>query len=463
MYPTKVELAEAEDRVYDLAVFDSCLEALPDVVLPAPKTPPATPVDNGDDSNNSLVSITTGADDPEYDEAVRCARKYIARVDGCSAGQGRKKRAFNVSCITWNDFGLTAEDSMTLNSEWNQGNNSPPLPEQTLRDILNNAKKYAKGERGSKRRKIKKQPVDDGPLQLEQDPNATAKYVADIKSGKITTESFPLPLLSKVTRALQARAVTVFVGAPGSGKSWMVLQCLAHWIDIDVPFACMMLEDSQGYHGLRALAQRSGLPELMDLDWIESNPSQFDQIHNEHKDFMAKLQKQMWTPKTQPTPDQIATWTEEQAKAGKRIIVADPISVAKQGQAVWLEDKDFLQRVGRISTNHNISVVLTTHPKTGLNKQPSIDGIAGGAAYNRACQTIFWLESHEAIDRRVLTIDDEDGECETTRTLNVLKSRNGNAAGLRFALSFTEGLSFVEEGILYEKTDDVTYKNRRSA
>jgi hypothetical protein len=144
----RVQLVEADrNRKYDLSVFEKCLKPLPEVVQPAQKAVTA-PVD---DSKNAVTNFTTCAADPEYDEAVRCARRYVAKVGGHRGDKGRKGTAYDVLCLAWNDFGLTDEDSLAIAFEWNL-RNSPPLSDQELRGILNHAKKYCKGERGSKRR-----------------------------------------------------------------------------------------------------------------------------------------------------------------------------------------------------------------------------------------------------------------------------------------------------------------------
>lgn len=391
--------------------------------------------------------------DGAYAEAVRRAKKYIAKFANVS--DGRKKLAYMIFCILLTDFALKPEDAWAIACEWNQGN-TPPLHERELKQTSDNAAQYSKGEPGSKLKNISKQPQQQERVILQQDLNALAQYVSDIQSGKITVASFPWPLLTQVTRALQSRTITLLVGAPGSCKTWMIIQWLLYWIEKEIPFACFMLEEALAFHGLRALAACSGRPEITDHDWVKDNLALCNQIQAEHKDIMDKLMGQMWTPDAQPPMDQIADWIEDKARAGKRIICVDPISVAKQGQFIWQEEKTFLSRVGKICEKHDVSIILVTHPKTGFNSKqkngPSMDSIAGSAPLVRLCQTILYLEQHHSpIDRRVTTIDDEIKGCELNRTLTVLKARNGKGAGLIIGLEFDESnLGFNEEGIIID-------------
>lgn len=260
----------------------------------------------------------------------------------------------------------------------------------------------------------------------------------NIISGNYTAIELTWLTAHKLTKALLPGAVTLLCGSPGASKSFMLLQAAAYWLDNGVKFALYELEESREYHLQRALAQRAGIAKITDPDYIQQNPEQARNALSEHHEFIEALGRCLYAcSDSQPTLDQIGDWAEQRAKAGCRIICIDPITAAAQSAKPWLEDSAFLQRIKRVATEHSCSFLLVTHPKKEVGAFPDMNALAGGAAYSRFSQTIFWLHSHNLKTSKVRqacgTI-----ETEHNRTLHILKARNGRGQGLALACEFSK-------------------------
>jgi hypothetical protein len=99
---------------------------------------------------------------------------------------------------------------------------------------------------------------------------------------------------------------------------------------------------------------------------------------------------------------------------------------------------------------YDVSIILVTHPKKGRKQAVGMDDLAGGAAYQRFAQTIFWVEHHRT--PKTVTVKSPVGgtmPIEINRTIHLSKTRNGIGHGIGIAYQF-EGntLRFIEKGII---------------
>jgi hypothetical protein len=255
-------------------------------------------------------------------------------------------------------------------------------------------------------------------------------------------------MLSSISNALLPGTVTLLCGSPGASKSFMLLEALAHWMDTDIRGCVFELEEDKDYHLLRALAQRSGLSGMTSPDWIRKNQQEVRKAFEQHNSFLDELARHLTeTPDAQPTLEQIARWTGQQAKAGYRLICIDPITAAAQTNKPWIEDNAFLQSIKRIAVAYGTSIVLVTHPKQSFER-PDMNALAGGSAYSRFAQTILWLENHSEPKINKLRMSYDTIEQEYNRTLHILKARNGTGQ-CRLACNFDpETLCLKELGII---------------
>jgi 5S rRNA maturation endonuclease (ribonuclease M5) len=278
--------------------------------------------------------------------------------------------------------------------------------------------------------------------------------IADIRAGRYAAILWPWDLLHSLTKALLPGAVTLLAGSGGATKTFMVLQAFIFWMLRGLRVALFEAEEDRTFHLTRALAQQSGCGWLTDPDEVRTRADEADAIAQEHATFLDSFGRILHTtPDTQPTLEQFANWTEEQAKKGCRVIAIDPVTIAAKTGDVWVADAKFLQAVKRTATDFGASILLVTHPVKNLT-YPDLTQLAGAACYQRFAQTILWLEHHEAKTSRVRAA------CGTTeighnKTLYVLKARNGRGGGLKLAFQFdAESLTLRELGLIVGKKKD---------
>jgi hypothetical protein len=80
---------------------------------------------------------------PREDWLARSIRGRIARLPNLSTGQGRDRVAFNFGAWLRRYLNLSREQALPWLILWD-GGNSPPLGEETLAEISDNALRYCK-------------------------------------------------------------------------------------------------------------------------------------------------------------------------------------------------------------------------------------------------------------------------------------------------------------------------------
>ncbi|HPC16861.1 MAG TPA: AAA family ATPase [Candidatus Hydrogenedentes bacterium] len=276
--------------------------------------------------------------------------------------------------------------------------------------------------------------------------------------------SLPWGRLSKLTRALLPGSITLIVGPPGCGKSFLLLQLAYALHKSGVPISVFELEEDKAHHLHRLLAQLANDARLLDLEWIAGNPENARAALAAHQaDLDAFACRLFDAPDKQPTLTDLARWVSERAAAGNRVIAIDPLSVADMGGEPWRTAPGFITEASAAIRKHGASLILTYHPRKGAAETGlvSLDGIAGAASFTRLVQTVLWLERH-ADDHRA-TVQSIGGPFEETanRTVHILKSRNAPGQGCRIAFHFDpETLTFEEHGI--EASYGNSRKNQRA-
>jgi len=276
--------------------------------------------------------------------------------------------------------------------------------------------------------------------------------VEDSISGKRAVLGMPWKRLSAGTKAMLTGAVTLICGNPGASKSLMLLQAISYWMQQGISCAVYELEDGAAYHCMRALAQQTCTAGMTDSDWIRDNPTEALTVARDNVDFVQSMGGVITAcDTTLPTLDQLADWVETRAREGKRVIAIDPVTLAVHARKdIWNEDRAFLERVKRAAVKHQCSIILVTHP-TKLNTGPSLESLAGGAAYGRFCQSAIWLENHEP-KTSLVRQDCGTDDLEYNRTIHILKARNGAGQGMKLACRFDRNsLTIQEEGLIMGK------------
>lgn len=301
-------------------------------------------------------------------------------------------------------------------------------------------------------------------LEARAEPTGPASRVAqrieDMISGKWRALDWKFKRLGRMSKALFPATVTLLCGDPGSTKSLLLLEALAHWHSEGIPVACYMLEDTLEFHGLRALAQMSGEAGITDDVWTRENPARAREIKAGHMDALDSFCACITSPGDRhPTTDELAAWVEAQCKAGVQIIAIDPITCADFSDKPWKDDRAFIWRCQRALAFSGARLILVTHPRKGAGGAKStgaMDDMAGGAAYPRHAQTVLWVQRKDPAEEVEIVTTVDRVEHVTTepvdRVVRIVKSRNGKGHGCSIGFNFlTDSLTFEEVGLINGK------------
>jgi len=275
--------------------------------------------------------------------------------------------------------------------------------------------------------------------------------IAENIAGLRRPVEWPWPCLSRLARAFVPGTVTLLCGTPGSTKSFLLLEAAAFWHEQGIKTAIYCLEEDLPYQLARVLAQRCGNSNLTREEWMEEHPDETSEAYEEHAEFLDSLGRRIWAaPEQSPTLAELARWCEARAQEGVRVMAIDPVSVAEPSAKPWVADAKFVNELKRLVRDYTTSLLLITHPKKGAGQGPgSLDDLAGGAAYQRLCQTAFWLQYHPKPVEELVAMDLGRTSISFNRTMVLLKTRNAEGRGLRLAYSFDpESLRTTEHGII---------------
>jgi len=281
------------------------------------------------------------------------------------------------------------------------------------------------------------------------------EQIEDTIAGRRECVPWPWPGLSRLCRALMPAEITLICGDPGSSKSFFVTQWLLFCLRSGVRICVFELEDDLQHHLQRVLSQLDENSNLTDPTWIKANSDQARGAYARHKTTLDEAGRYI-TEATgkQLTLDELAAWVERQAKAGYRVIVVDPVTCAMQTSDPWKSDCKFVNTIKATAKTYRTSVVLITHSKKANRGKmaPGLNDLAGGAAYQRFCHNIVWIERHTGMKTEVVLTNAGRFEAKFNRTIHLCKVRNGPGTGLKLAYQFSaDNLLFSEQGIILGK------------
>lgn len=271
-----------------------------------------------------------------------------------------------------------------------------------------------------------------------------------IKSGEYREVDMPWPLLTEMTNALYPGTVTLFCGTPGASKSLMWLNAVMTWAKEGIKASMYQMEGDIEYHMFRALCQKTAVNSLLDIKWARENHEEVQKMLDDNCDFIEDFSSSIHTTEHENISyNSVLHWLEEQAKAGSRIIIIDPVTmIPSSSSQSWDEEKQFISKCEQIARQYLCSIVFVTHPTKSLPKKPGLTHLSGSAAYPRFSHTIMWLEKHQAMNSRIR----KDGLTESLshdRTVHILKARNSDGEGYKVAFEFiAENLTLNELGII---------------
>lgn len=270
------------------------------------------------------------------------------------------------------------------------------------------------------------------------------KNLEDTMNGLRYSAPWPWKETGRLTQALLPGTVTILCGDPGVSKTWWILQSLLFWHGNAFKPAAYFLEEDKEYYLNRLLALLCKNFNLINLEWIKANPDIVRKAMSDHYDMIEDLASNVWTcsvkvnGKVQVTQDDLTEWVRERAMAGSRVICIDPVTAVDQGKEVWKEDAKFILNVKQIASDYGCSVVMVTHPRGGKEGQYNLDGLAGGRAWARYPQTVFWLKfADENKPVNISTPFGCDAVLEPNRLAVICKCRNGPGNGKVIAYQFS--------------------------
>lgn len=297
--------------------------------------------------------------------------------------------------------------------------------------------------------------ISDEIKKLDASPDSIALRVCERVEANINNSNqlliTPWRRLDKLSMYTLSGTVTLFCGNVGAAKSFFTLQLCRNLIIKGIKFAILELEETSDFHILRALAQHKGMSGITDPEWCAANPEPARDAYLD-TDFINAIGASMTdAPDNLPTLSQCAMWVDRKASDGCRVILIDPITLAKKkNERTWKDDEEFVDSVKKTALRYGCTIFLVTHPIKQVSF-PDVSQLSGGVVYSRACQTILWLQHHDTANSHILQ-DTGTLEVEHTRTLHILKARNGAGQGKKLAMELNkETLTINEIGIIVKK------------
>jgi len=262
---------------------------------------------------------------------------------------------------------------------------------------------------------------------MGRDVASTVKQqMLDIASGRRTAVRWPWRQLGRLSQALIPQTTTLICGEGGDGKSLFMSQAMLGMYEDGVKFAVYDLEEDREHRVGRALAQREKDTNWLDYEWLSGKEAEVTGVCDRNADFMNGFGKCIWAaPDKAVKRDAILEWVDARAKEGCRVIIIDPITALQRPpKAIYEADEDFISQTKVLSRQYNVSIVYVTHPAKGRMNPVSLDGLQGGSAYGRFCQTVIWVEWVKEKERECLT---EFGNAmyQVNRKVHLIKTRNG--------------------------------------
>lgn len=271
-------------------------------------------------------------------------------------------------------------------------------------------------------------------------------------TGEYKPVEFPWKRLSHLSKALLPGTITLLCGDPGSSKSFLLLEALLYWHQKGYKVKVFELEEDRTYHLRRALSQLSYNSNMLDSDWVRHNWKLAEEKYHKNEKLLDSFGKTIEEAPSKPVGlEDLAKWVEQQAQDNNRIIAIDPITAAAVSDKQWIDDFKFIVTVKATVRKYQTSLILVTHPKKGRKKAVGLDELAGGAAYQRLAQSIFWMENYKQLTAEKIDTGIATETLQINRALSIAKSRNGTGHGQKIGFVFSgKSLRFEEKGVLAE-------------
>jgi KaiC/GvpD/RAD55 family RecA-like ATPase len=277
----------------------------------------------------------------------------------------------------------------------------------------------------------------------------------EIIGGRWYALSLLFPLLSRLSKALLPQNVCIVAGRPGAVKSFFVLRILLYWFQQAVRFAYLSLEEDRTFVNWRLVAMLERNGNLLDDEWVKTHPDESRAAYERHSRELNRFNCCVWErPGEQVTLEWVTEWIRNRAHEGYRVIVVDPITVCRPAAQPWIVDHQFVSAAEHILSTCNTSLLLVSHCAKGAQLL-DLDSIAGGAAYQRLCQSLLLLERHKPAKQVAMMNPDINMgrfQCRIDETVHICKARKGKGQGMSIGYVIDWGtMEFSEQGVVVKK------------
>lgn len=286
-----------------------------------------------------------------------------------------------------------------------------------------------------------------------------SEYYLDVIEKRITTIPSPLSRLHAcLGGGFREGQVSVVAGTPGSGKSYILVQHMLHWTNSGIPWAYRPLEDSKidVQQRLLALSARSWSPVTPTEDAaLEAADMMMDSKHANMLKLAGRciVENVLREDCDVNNWNLILAWIKEQADAGARMIIVDPVSqinfVQEYKRSFDLENQ-FMQKITGFIKSYPAHVILICHVSKGEGGKGSI---RGSAAFSNLAHNDIRIIGHEDMESTIFV---QGGATDTVihnKTIYVAKARNGTTGRMIAAKVGNCGPEFVELGYMAPKQD----------
>lgn len=267
----------------------------------------------------------------------------------------------------------------------------------------------------------------------------------DMREGKyINLPLKDFPILTNEARMLLNKRIGIVFGGAGIGKTLFMGKVCDDLLMDGRKVARLQLEDEMEQHLLRSLAQVSARGELANDDYHREHPLESKVIYEQFKPTLDVIASSIVAGENDEWDDvKVLKWIEQQLKAGKELVVVDPISVILSDK-VWLTSHRLMWNLKKLLAQYpNARVVLVSHPNAEGE-------ISGGQAYKRFSHCMLMLNRFKK-PKQVEMIN-KDGEIyidTVDASIGIAKSRYGRGGGLEVAVKIDgRSLTMVELGII---------------
>lgn len=283
---------------------------------------------------------------------------------------------------------------------------------------------------------VDRKAIEESLAKYRSPAQSMGERIDGIIDGTIRPIATPWEQFDDIKAAMPG-TLNVVCGDPGSAKSFLVLQLMAHAHRAGVGVGLLELECSRDWHLMRYLAQLAGEPKVTSLDWIAANPERIRSLMDLHRSSLNSLGNVMDVADGKLlTHRDVLRWAQAKLEQGAKLLAIDPITAMQPSERPWEDDQNLITGLRRLMERHHAAGWLVTHPKKGRKREISMEVLAGGAAISRFTDVVLWLERLEKPETHVVFgarrwdgTETEVVHRDMVRVLRVLKCRDGVAAG----------------------------------